>query len=89
MVNTIVSLDGGKTYFWLKSLGVTHRMMRELSSPGGLNFYKNRHLLGKSVGQVPPENIEVVLKWFEKNGPKINPKEWPRRDITGQKILIK
>ncbi len=60
-------LDKGKTYGWLKSMGVSHALMERLAKQEGIEFYRMRQALGKSVGEVPPEHQETVLRWFEEN----------------------
>jgi len=65
----VIRRFGFETYEWLKSMGVSHRMMGALQNPREREFYRIRSKLGKSVGQIPPEHHETVLSWFEEHFP--------------------
>ena len=69
---TIIEKFGIEVYEWLKSLGVSHRMMEALQNPNMRKYYRTRMALGKSVGEVPPEHHETVLNWFEEHFPGDN-----------------
>lgn len=55
-------------YERLKSMGVSHGMMKAMESDQGrtIAFYKERVFLGKSLGEVPTEHQKEVLDFFEK-----------------------